>query len=66
MNRGLTVREAARLQSFDDDYCFFGHLTRKAKWLTQDDQVGNAVPPLLAYAFAEHIKKNILTQFEKE
>ncbi|MFR6666195.1 MAG: DNA cytosine methyltransferase, partial [Thomasclavelia spiroformis] len=66
MNRGLTVREAARLQSFDDDYCFFGNLTRKAKWLTQDDQVGNAVPPLLAYAFAEHIKKNILTQFEKE
>lgn len=65
-NRGLTVREAARLQSFDDDYCFFGNLTRKAKWLTQDDQVGNAVPPLLAYAFAEHIKKYILPQFEKE
>ena len=57
MNRGLTVREAARLQSFDDDYCFFGNLTRKAKWLTQDDQVGNAVPPLLAQAFATHIMK---------
>lgn len=53
MNRGLTVREAARLQSFDDDYRFFENLTRKAKWLTQDDQVGNAVPPLLAFAFAE-------------
>ena len=66
MNRGLTVREAARLQSFDDDYCFFGNLTRKAKWLTQDDQVGNAVPPLLAFAFAEHIKKYILPQFEEE
>lgn len=66
MNRGLTVREAARLQSFDDDYCFFGNLTRKAKWLTQDDQVGNAVPPLLAYAFAEHIKAFILPQFRKE
>ncbi len=66
MNRGLTVREAARLQSFDDDYCFFGNLTRKAKWLTQDDQVGNAVPPLLAYAFATHIKDHILPQFEKE
>lgn len=65
LNRGLTVREAARLQSFDDDYRFFGNLTRKAKWLTQDDQVGNAVPPLLAYAFAEHIKKSILPQFEK-
>jgi len=66
MNRGLTVREAARLQSFDDDYCFFGNLTRKAKWLTQDDQVGNAVPPLLAYAFAKHIKEKILPQFELE
>ncbi len=63
MNRGLTVREAARLQSFDDDYCFFGNLTRKAKWLTQDDQVGNAVPPLLAQAFATHIMNYILPQF---
>ncbi|MDQ6962792.1 MAG: DNA cytosine methyltransferase [Mariprofundaceae bacterium] len=54
--RGLTTREAARLQSFDDDYQFFGNLTRKAKYVTQDDQVGNAVPPLLAKAIAEHIK----------
>jgi DNA (cytosine-5)-methyltransferase 1 len=53
--RGTTVREAARLQSFDDDYRFFGNLTRKAKWLTQDDQVGNAVPPLLAKAIALHL-----------
>ena len=66
MNRGLTVREAARLQSFDDDYRFFGNLTRKAKWLTQDDQVGNAVPPLLAFAFAEHIKNHILPQFKEK
>ncbi len=64
LNRGLTTREAARLQSFDDDYRFFGNLTRKAKFLTQDDQVGNAVPPLLAYAFAKHIKDFILPQFE--
>ncbi len=54
--RGLTTREAARLQSFDDDYRFFGNLTRKAKYLTQDDQVGNAVPPLLSKAIANHIK----------
>ena len=53
--RGTTVREAARLQSFDDDYCFFGNLTRKAKWVTQDDQVGNAVPPLLAEALGKHL-----------
>lgn len=57
--RGITVREAARLQSFDDDYRFFGNLTRKAKWTTQDDQVGNAVPPLLAKALALHIKSEI-------
>lgn len=65
-NRGLTVREAARLQSFDDDYKFFGCLTRKAKWLTQDDQVGNAVPPLLAEAFAKHIAKAILPQCKRK
>lgn len=66
MNRGITVREAARLQSFDDDYRFFGCLTRKAKWLTQDDQVGNAVPPLMAQAFADHIAKVILPQFDNK
>lgn len=56
--RGTTVREAARLQSFDDDYRFFGNLTRKARWTTQDDQVGNAVPPLLARAIAQHIQNH--------
>jgi DNA (cytosine-5)-methyltransferase 1 len=55
--RGLTVREAARLQGFDDDYCFFGNLTRKAKFVTQDDQVGNAVPPILAKVILESLKK---------
>lgn len=57
--RGTTVREAARLQSFDDDYRFFGNLTRKARWTTQDDQVGNAVPPLLARAIAQHIQNQL-------
>jgi DNA (cytosine-5)-methyltransferase 1 len=60
--RGSTVREAARLQSFPDDYRFFGNLTRKAKWVTQDDQVGNAVPPILAQAIAEHIKAEYLSK----
>lgn len=60
-HRGLTVREAARLQSFDDDYQFFGNLTRKAKWVTQDDQVGNAVPPLLARAIGAHVLSRILS-----
>lgn len=57
ISRGTTVREAARLQSFDDDYRFFGNLTRKAAWVTQDDQVGNAVPPLLAEALGRSVSE---------
>lgn len=56
--RGTTVREAARLQGFPDDYQFFGNLTRKARFLTQDDQVGNAVPVPLAKAIGLHIMEN--------
>jgi DNA (cytosine-5)-methyltransferase 1 len=52
-DRGLSVREAARLQSFPDWFSFHGSIG------FQQQQVGNAVPPLLAMA----VFKSLLSQF---
>lgn len=52
-NRIPTVRESARLQSFPDDFLFYGNQSDQFK------QVGNAVPPMLGQAIAEQIKKYI-------
>ena len=59
--RTFTVRELARMQSFDDSFEFLGKRTtgglRRRVEVPQYSQVGNAVPPLLARAIATEIMR---------
>lgn len=51
--RTISVREAARLQSFPDGFMFSGAMNAAFR------QIGNAVPPLIAYRIAKHISQEI-------
>ncbi|WP_281336728.1 DNA cytosine methyltransferase [Flavobacterium eburneipallidum] len=58
LHRNFTAREGARFQSFPDDFIFEGMRT-KMSWeigLSQYQQIGNAVPPLMAKAVADKIR----------
>lgn len=57
-DRTLTPREAARIQSFPDDFVFYGTRTSICK------QIGNAVPPKLSYFLAKYVH-NILSSEEE-
>lgn len=56
-NRSITPREAARLQTFPDDYYFEG-CTDKPSRAAAFRQIGNAVPVILARKIAENLKEN--------
>jgi DNA (cytosine-5)-methyltransferase 1 len=68
--RNITAREAARIQSYPDNYVFRGKRTEisssllkrlgKEFSLSQYNQIGNSVPPLLAYGIALNLKKYLL------
>lgn len=61
LNRNFTAREGARLQSFPDDFFFEGMRTKMSweKGLSQYQQIGNAVPVLLAKAIAESVVEQL-------
>lgn len=69
-NRALTVRECARLQSFPDSYNFIGgpYMISHDNRTVQDkyEQIGDAVPPLLAYAWGNAIKEILFQNIKRK
>ena len=63
LHRNFTAREGARLQSFPDDFVFEGMRTKMSweKGLSQYQQIGNAVPVLLAKAIADSVINQLNT-----
>tara|TARA_Y100000310_G_scaffold20892_2_gene20235 strand:+ start:1780 stop:3015 length:1236 start_codon:yes stop_codon:yes gene_type:complete len=59
-DRALTLRECARIQTFPDDFQFFGSKAQRAL------QIGNAVPPRLAEAVAHHVFSALTHRDESE
>ena len=53
-SRAMTTREGARLQSFPDDYIFYGSISKK------NLEIGNAVPPLLSIELAKQVLKVLI------
>ena len=58
-DRTLTIRECTRLQTFPDNFTFTGSNTEKIQ------QIGNAVPPLLAFAIANSLRSDLLHAKQK-
>ncbi|MGA7833248.1 MAG: DNA cytosine methyltransferase [Terracidiphilus sp.] len=68
VDRGITMREAARLQSFEDDFCFITSATRDETGTigVGMDMIGEAVPPLVGEAFARRAAATLMAQHHAE